>query len=439
MKLTEDIVIVAPQRTPFAQIGKGLAEYTSVELGQKVGEAVLKKAGLDRNKIDGVVVGEALPQDLNPARVISERLGLPHEATAVIASNNCVSGLEAAAEAARRISFGEGEIFLVIGQESQTHIPFIVKNARLNGKSNSVAKLAKVLPDDLPDGVEIRDSLEDGLGDRDVSVGMAVTAEILAQKFALKRETTDKVAYESFKRMSDAHKEGRYKNYVFAVDRKNEEPLAVDEAIELRKGLIENPDRMGRAQLLFENAAMKFDDFKTQYGKYLDKTHGPTVSIFNSSARSDGAGGFLMMKRAKAEELGLEIAGVLRGWKMVGVAPELMGLGQSRSAMPLMNELGLDFEDLDYIEIHEAFAATAVGALEEIRQETGFDWEPRFDAKKINPNGSSIAAGHPFGATGARLVINAVMDLAEDKSAQRVLITSCAGDGVGGSMIIERA
>lgn len=438
MKLESDIAIVAPRRTPFAQIGKGLAEYTSIQLGKLVGETVIASSGLDKSKIDGVVVGEGLPQDLNPARVISELIGLPHEATAVIASNNCVSGMEAAAEAARRIHLGEGEIFLVIGQESQTHIPFIIRNARTSSKTNSVAKLQKTLPDNLPEGIEIRDSLEDGLGDRPVSVGMAVTAEILAQKFKLKRESTDHVAIESFKRMAAAHAAGVYKPYVIPVPRAQDDDLRVDEAVELRKGLVENPERMARAQLIFDNAAMKFDDFKKRYSEYLSDTHGATVSIFSASARSDGAAGMLMMKRSKAEQLGLPVVGILRGWHMKGVPPEFMGLGQSRSVMGLLDDTSLDVNDVDYIEIHEAFAATAVAALEELRLERGLDWQKRFDAGKINPHGGSIAAGHPFGATGVRLIINAIMNLEQDAGAKRVIATACAGDGVGGSLLIER-
>lgn len=123
---------------------------------------------------------------------------------------------------------------------------------------------------------------------------------------------------------------------------------------------------------------------------------------------------------------------------MKGVHPNNMGIGQAVATKALLDETGIKIQDVDYVEIHEAFAATAVGALEQIKMDTGWDWEKSFDAKKINPNGGSIAIGHPFGATGIRLIANAIMDLKEDSSANKVLITACAHGGIAGSMLIER-
>jgi acetyl-CoA C-acetyltransferase len=123
---------------------------------------------------------------------------------------------------------------------------------------------------------------------------------------------------------------------------------------------------------------------------------------------------------------------------MKGVSPNLMGLGQAEATLGLLEEVGEKIENIDVIEIHEAFAATAVAALEEIKIRTGFDWEKNFDAKKINPNGGSIAIGHPFGATGVRLLHNAIMDFHENKDVKKVLVTACAHGGIAGSMIVER-
>ncbi|TGL87601.1 thiolase family protein [Leptospira congkakensis] len=439
MKVTQKIVLAAPARTPFAQIGKALSHYAGHHLGKLVGEEVMKRSGLKPTDIDGVIVGEGFSNAPNSARVIANLLGLPMEIPCLTVANNCVSGLEAVAEATRRISLGEGKVFLVIGEESQTSMPFVVKNARLNKKTNSLDSLVKLLPNDLPEGVEIRDTLEDGLGDGETSFGMQVTAEILAQNYALARETQDKVAYESFKRAFDATQEGRYKPYIMEVKDDEGNMLQADEAVLLREGLVKNPTRMGRAMLLFDNPQMKFDQFKEKYSKYLKKSHGPTLSIFNASPRSDGAAGIIVASEDAAKKLGLTAKAYVNGFNMRGVDPNLMGLGQAEATIALLGETGDKIENIDIIEIHEAFAATAVAALEEIKSRTGLDWEKKFDEKKINPNGGSISIGHPFGATGVRLLHNAIMDFEENKDVKKVLVTACAHGGIAGSMIVERA
>lgn len=439
MKLQKKLAICTPRRTPFAQIAKALGKYQGHHLGRIVAEDIIKKSGLKKQDFEGVVVGEGFANAPNSARVIANLIGLPDEIPCITVANNCVSGMEAIAEAARRIILNEGNLFLVIGEESQTTMPFIIKNARLNKKTASLDKLYKLLPDNLPEGVEIRDTLEDGLGDGETSYGMQVTAEIVAQNYGLSREIQDKFAYESFKRALEASNAGKYEPYIIPVmDEEEGEELKVDEAVLLRKGIVENPGRMAKAMLLFDNPQIKFEDFKKKYAGDLKKTHGPTVSIFNASPRSDGAAGVIVTTVERAKELGLPIEAVVSGWKMKGVHPNIMGIGQAVATKALLDEFGLKMQDIDYVEIHEAFAATAVGALVQIQMDTNWNWEEAFDAKKINPNGGSIAIGHPFGATGVRLASNAIMDLKENPNAKRVLITACAHGGVAGSMLIER-
>lgn len=438
MKLEKKLAICTPRRTPFAQIAKALGKYPGHHLGKIVAEDILSHSKLSKDKIDGVVVGEGFANAPNSARVIANLIGLKDEIACITVANNCVSGMEAVAEAARRITLGEGEVFLAIGEESQTSMPFVVKNARTNKKTGSLDKLKKMLPDDLPEGVELRDTLEDGLGDGETSYGMQVTAEIVAQNYELSREIQDKFAFESFKRALEASNEGKYDPYIIPIKDEDGSELKMDEAVGLRKGLVENPGRMAKAMLLFDNPQMKFDEFKKKYAGDLKKSHAPTVSIFNASPRSDGAAGVIVTTVEKAKELGLTIEAVVSGWKMKGVHPNNMGIGQAVATKGLLDDMGISMNDVDYVEIHEAFSATAVGALVQIQQDTGWEWEKAFDAKKINPNGGSIAIGHPFGATGIRLIANAIMDLKADSSAKRVMLTACAHGGVAGSMLIER-
>ena len=214
--------------------------------------------------------------------------------------------------------------------------------------------------------------------------------------------------------------------------------LEADEAVLLRKGIVENPSRMQKAMLLFENPVMKFDEFKSKYAKHLQKSHGPTVTIFNACPRSDGASGVLVSSAKKAKELGLRVQARVTGFRMKGVHPNYMGVAQAEASLALLEDMGLSMQDVDQIEIHEAFAATAISALEEIKKRTAYDWEKNFDEGKINAYGGSIAIGHPFGATGIRLIGNAIMNLEQKTDIKRVLITACAHGGVAGAMMVER-
>ncbi|MBP9886496.1 MAG: thiolase family protein [Leptospiraceae bacterium] len=439
MKSPKQIALCSPRRIPFAQIGKSLSKYSAHHLGKIVAEDIIKQTKLPLNKIDGVIVGEGFANAPNSARVIANLIGLPNEIPCLTVSNNCVSGMEAVVESARRILLGEGELFLTIGEESQTAMPFVVKNARINKKTASLDKLKKALAEsNLPEGVEVRDTLEDGLGDGETSYGMQVTAEIVSQNYALSRAVNDKVAFESFKRALEATEAGLYDPFLIPIADDEGNIMKADEAVLLRKGLVENPDRMGRAMLMFDNPQMKFPEFQAKYAKDLKKTHAPTVSIFNASPRSDGAAGVIVTTVEKAKELGLEIHAVLTGWKMKGVHPNEMGLGQAAATLGLLEDMNVKIQDVDRVEIHEAFAATAVGALEEIKNQTGWDWEKSFDEKKINTYGGSISIGHPFGATGIRLVANAVMDMKNDPSVNKVLLTACAHGGIAGALMVER-
>ena len=439
MKLNKNIVFSNMKRTPFAQISKALGSYQAHELGVIVAENIIKESGISKDSIDAIIAGEAFSNQPNSARVINNLIGLRNEIPSVTLANNCVSSIEVIAESCRRIELGEGEVYLSLGEESLTNMPIIIKGARNNKQTTSVEKVKKLLPDALPEGVNIVDSLEDGLGDSSTSLGMHVTAEIVAQNYEITREKSDNFAYQSFKRAYDATVAGKYKPFLIPiVNPATNEKLENDESVLLRKGIVENPKRMGKAMLLFENPAMKFDEFKKKYASDLEKTHGPTVSIFNACPRSDGASGVIVSSAEKAQKLGLKAQARISGFCMRGVNPNLMGIGQAKASLELIKEMGLSINDIDQIEIHEAFAATAIGALEEIRKQTNLDWEKKFEEGSINAYGGSISLGHPFGATGIRLVGNAIMNLEEKPNINRVLITACAHGGIAGAMLVER-
>ncbi len=437
MKLKDPIAICAPARLPFGQIGKLLAKQPGYRLGANVANHILKTYNVNPEVLDGVVDGENFTMEPNPGRMIANIAGLRDETTAITIANNCATGLEVIADASRRILTGEGSIYLAVGQETLSSVPFIVKGARLNKKTGTINKLKGCLTD-LPEGVELRDVLEDGLNDGVTSYAMPVVGEILAQNYAIEREVTDNLAHESFKRALDAFEAGKYAPYMVPVKNEAGEEITIDEAVTLRRGLAENPGRMAKAMLIFDNPYYKFDDFIKKYSKYIERSHTATVSIFSATPRSDGAAGLIVTTLSKAKELGLEVEALLTGWKMKGVDPNLMGLGQATASIALLEEHGLSPNDIDYIEIHEAFASTAVATLEEMKKQLNFDWQSRFADKKINPHGGSISIGHPFGATGIRLAINSIMDFKQDPKAKKVLTTACAHGGVAATLLFER-
>ena len=440
MKIESEIVISGTKRTPFAQISKGLGSYESHHLGLLTAKKVIEESKIEKNDIDGVVAGEASASQPNPARVISNLLKLPNEIPALTVSNNCASSMEAVAETCRRIELKEGKLYLAIGQESLTCMPVVIKGARNHKETANLEKLKNHLPNDLPEGVTMSDVLEDGLNGSENSYGMHVTAEIVAQNYGISREKSDKLAYHSFKRAYDATLAGKYRQFLIPVESSDSgKELQDDEAVLLRKGIVENPSRMQKAMLLFDNRVMKFDEFTKQYASSLEKSHGPTVSIFNASPRSDGASATFVSTKERAQDLGLTPLARITGFRMKGVDPNQMGIGQAEASLSLLEDLGINIEQVDQIEIHEAFAATVLGALEELQKRAGYKWESKLEEGKINPNGGSIAIGHPFGATGIRLLANAAMSFQNDSSVNRILVTACAHGGVAGSMMLERA
>ena len=436
MKLNQKLAICNLKRTPFAQISKSLSHYKAYQLGFKVAKDILDKTKIDK-EIDGVIVGESGPQVPNSARIISNLLKLSYEKPCITVNQNCASSLEAVAECARRILLKEGELFLAIGEESQTHTPFIIKNARTNKRTTTLDKLLKNISD-LPENVEVIDTLEDGLGDSETSFGMPVTAEIIAQNYNITKELSDRFAYESFKRALEGFQSEKYQPFLINIEDEKGNLFKNDEAVFLRKGIVENPSRMQKAMLLFDNPHIKFDNFKIKYQSELKNIQSPTVSIFNSCARSDGAAACIITTLEKAKELNLNVDCILTGFQSKGVSPNIMGIGQSDSSLALLKDMNYSMKEVDQIEIHEAFSATALGALEDMKNKANLKWEKMFEDRKINCFGGSIAIGHPFGATGIRLIINAAMSFRENDSTNKILVTACAHGGVGSAFMLER-
>jgi len=439
------IVIAGAVRTPVGQAGSALAGKHAFELGSMVVDELLKRTRLDKNKIDGVVAGEIGQSSKAPnaARVISVKNDLPLNASAVTVANNCVSGYEAVFEAARRIITGENDVVVVIGEESMSNFPIYLDNVKRNSKTATVEKLKANWAEvpNMPD-IQLIDGVAEGLNDPVRDAMMFATAEIVAQRLGLTREELDKYAHGSYKKAYEALTAGKYDKYLMPVKygEKDSDVLEKDEYIMSKTGFVEKPDRFSKSPVIYEKmpGGLKglYDKFEKWIGKKYDEGMKAVVTLFNACPQSDGAGAVLMTTESKAKELGLPILAKIKGWGYAGVDPAIMGLGIAYAMKQTLENTGLKWDDISKFEIHEAFAATALGSMVVVRDEFKYDLVSRLEKGDVNPNGGTLAIGHPLGATGIRVLINQLLDL--EAGAQYAMGSICAGGGVGGALILEK-
>ncbi len=439
------LVIGGAIRTPFGQSGKSLSKFQSIELSSKLAEQIFKKENIKKENIDGVIVGEIFQSSKAPnaARVLSVKLGLPIDSTAACISNNCVSGYEAISEAARRILLEENEIILVVGQESMSNMPVYFNHASWNSKTANSAKIIQNW-DSIKEEVEIIDSVEEGLTDPVRNANMAETGEVVAQKLGLSKEELDEYAHSSYSKTYNALINGDYDPYLLPIQHEKG-VLDKDEYIMSKVGLIRKPERFARVSPIFDmppHTSLK--KFYAKYGSWIGKeydenTSKATISLFNACPRSDGAGALILTTESKAKSLGLNIHAFIKAWANAGIDPIYMGLGMAHSMQKALNVSGLSWDDMDFFEIHEAFASTAYGSIKFISEEMGYDLLSRYKEGDINRNGGTLAIGHPLGATGIRVAINQILGFQQDKDSKYSMGTICAGGGVGGAFILERA
>lgn len=438
----ERIVIAGATRTPIGQASKSLANFQSFELGTKVVEEVLKKTKINKESIDGLVCGEIGQSSKAPnsGRVISVITELPLKANAVTIANNCVSGYEAIFEASRRIITGENDVLMVVGEESMSNTPVYLDNIRRNSKTSTIDKIKKNW-DAIPDmeDVEIIDGIEEGLNDPVRDAMMFTTAEIVAQKLNLDKDTLNEYAHGSYKRTLDALESGVYNDYLLPVEHEKG-ILDKDEFIMSKTGFVEKPERFDKAPVIYDNMPGGLKGLYDKFGKFIGKPYKedaqPAVTLFNSCPQSDGAGALIITTESKAKELGLEIQAAIKGWGYYGVDPAIMGLGIAYSMKQALENTGLKWEEIDKYEIHEAFAATALGSMVVVRDEMNYDLVARLEKADVNVNGGTLAQGHPLGATGIRVAINQIIDI--KNGANYAMGAICAGGGVGAALILEK-
>jgi acetyl-CoA C-acetyltransferase len=392
------LVLAAPVRTPIGRFGGALAALTAADLGTAAARAALERAGLAGERVDQVVFGHARQAGGGPntARQIAFRSGVPQERPAFTVNQACGSGLQAVLCAARAIHLGEAEVVLAGGTESMSNTPYLLPRARWGYRLGHA---------EIVDGM-----YQDGFNDPLSKLVMGETAEELAVEAGIGREAADAWAAGTQQRCEEARKTGRFTGELVAVN--------VPGRDRATKGgdTVVATDEHPRDGVTAASLAKLAPVFR----------EGGTVTPGNASGITDGAAALVVAAEPAAERLGLVPAGYLLDWEVVGVDPRIMGIGPVPAVRRLLARAGLDYADVDQVELNEAFASQVLACLADLP----------FERERVNPDGGAIALGHPIGCTGARITVTLLHELLRRK-ARRGVATLCVSGGMGMALALE--
>jgi len=389
----EEVVLVSGARSAIGRLGGAFQNFPASDLAAAVIKAAVERAGVKPEQVDQVILGcvGQVMEDGYIARHAAIKAGLPIEVPAYTVNRICGSGLEAINTAARWIECGDAEVVVAGGVENMTMMPYYVRSARYGYR--------------LGHG-QLEDGIQHLLGDPFSKAHMGITAENLAEKFGISREVQDEYALRSQQRAVAAIQAGRFKDEIVPIEVKvGRETKVID------------TDEHPRADTTAEALAKLRPAFK----------EGGVVTAGNASGINDGAAAVVVTSRRKADELGLRPRLRLVARAEAGVEPSIMGSGPIPAVRKVMKKSGLELDQMDVVELNEAFASVAAACS----QELGLDLE------RTNPNGGAIALGHPVGATGAILAVKLMYEL-ERRQARYGLVSLCIGGGQGIATIFER-
>jgi len=394
-KQIQDAYIVAATRTPVGKAPRGVFRNTRPDemLAHVLREVVAQAPGIDTSRIDDAIIGCAMPegeQGMNVARIGVLLAGLPNVVAAQTINRFCSSGLQAVALAADRIRLGEADLVLAGGTESMSMVPMM---------GNKVAMSPKVFQDD----------------NVAIAYGMGITAEKVAEEWKVSREDQDAFALASHQKALAAIAAGEFKGEISPYRVVSHQPVLGGNTIKLRELLVEQ-DEGPRADTSAEGLAKLRPVFR----------NGGSVTAGNSSQMSDGAAGVLLASEQAIKDYGLTPLARFVGFSVAGVRPEVMGIGPIAAIPKVLKQAGLTQDQIDWIELNEAFAAQALAVIRTCG----------LDPSKVNPLGGAIALGHPLGATGAIRTATIVHGLRR-RQQKYGMVTMCIGTGMGAAGIIE--
>src|SRR6516164_8224930 len=388
-----DVVIVAGARTPMTRYTGAFSDVSAIELAAVASREAIRRSGADPQEFDHAIFGNVMQTSsdaLYGARHVALRSGLRTETAAVTVNRLCGSGIEAIAQAAARLLLGESELVLAGGMENMTQAPFVIRGLR-NG-----LKLG---------GGALEDSLAAGLTDSYCGLPMALTAEKLAEQYGITRKEADAYALRSQQAADAAYKACRIKEELVPVEVKQG-----------RKSIVVSEDDHRRPETTMETLEKLAPSFKKD----------GIVTAGNASGIVDGAAAVVVTREKAAKERGLKPVGRIVSWAVAGVDPSIMGIGPVPSTRKALHLAGMKLEQMDRVEVNEAFAAQYLA----VEKELGLQRD------KTNVNGGAIALGHPLGASGTRLVITLLNELRRIGSRYGAA-TACIGGGQGIAMIVE--
>lgn len=391
-----DVVIVAAGRTAVGTFGGSLSKIAASDLGATVIKGLIEKIDLDPSKVDEVILGQVLTAGCgqNPARQATLNAGLPNSVSALTINKVCGSGLKAIQMATQAIRCGDADIIIAGGQENMSASSHVVPNSR-NGARMGDWKMVDTM-------------IKDGLWDAFNDYHMGITTENIVEKYGFTREAQDAFASASQNKAEAAVSSGRFKDEIIPVSipQRKGDPIIFDTDEQPRFGC--TPEALAKLRPAFKKDG--------------------TVTAGNSSTINDGAAAVIVCSAEKATELGLPVLATIKSYASAGIDPAIMGTGPICATQKALEKAGWSVDDLDLVEANEAFAAQAMSVNKDLA----------WDTSKVNVNGGAIALGHPIGASGCRVFVSLVHEMAK-RDAKKGLATLCIGGGMGTALAIERS
>ncbi len=389
-----EVVIASAARTAIGSFGRSLRDIAPTELGATVARAAVERAGIEPDQIEQVVFGNVIhtaPEDMYMARVVRIRAGIPKEAPAFTVNRLCGSGVQAIVSAAQAIQTGDAEIVLAGGAESMSRGAYWAQNARWGARMGDASLV---------------DAVVGALTDPFNEIHMGVTAENVADSHGISRDAQDEFALESHRRAQAALEAGLFDDEVVPIE------------VKARKGTVEfKVDEHVRLDASLETFSKLRPAFKPD----------GTVTAGNASGVNDAAAAVVVMSAGRAEELGAPVRARILSYAVCGVEPKTMGIGPVPAVRKALARAGKTLEDVDVIELNEAFAAQSLAVIKDLD----------LDPAKVNPNGGAIALGHPIAATGA-IITTKILGEMERNHHKLGLVSLCIGGGQGIAMLLER-
>ena len=391
--MSKTVVITSATRTAIGSLGKSLKNISGDELGSTVIKETIQRSRINPEDVDEVILGQVLTGGTgqNPARQAAMKSGIPKEKPAYVVNQVCGSGIRSVASGFQSINSGDSKIVVAGGQESMSLAPHAIHLR--DGKKLGDAELIDTM-------------VKDGLWDAFHGYHMGITAENVATKFQVTRQEQDKFALNSQEKALNAIKENKFKEEITKVkikSKKAEIDFSKDE--HPREGI--SLDGLTRLKPFFQKEG--------------------TVTAGNASGINDGAAAVTLMSDEEAKKRGLDKLVTIKSWASCGVDPSLMGTGPIPASKKALELAGWKIDDLDLLEVNEAFAAQSIAVLKTLG----------IQEEKVNVNGGAIALGHPIGASGTRILVTLIHEMIK-RDSKRGLATLCIGGGMGIAMCIER-